>query len=174
MRFGGKEIRALATAEVIIPRPDHDDLVFLVRALRFGEEDDGEDIFPDAVPPYGFLKDEKGLPLRDGNEKAVHAPLLDDPGYVKQQSHAEDMRVIVKLVKVLDHDARVTWDTTKPANTAGWYEDIKAEITQAGLSLGDLHVIVRKANELGNVDGSVLERVAEAFSRREQKAKADQ
>ena len=173
MQFDGSALQALATGEVVIPRPDGAHLSFLVRALAYGEDNEALRVFPDAKAAFGFLKDAEGNPLRDESTgKVVHGPLYDDPGYIKNQEHAEDMRVVVKIVLSLDHDDRITWSTGQVKGSKEYYEDIRKELRNSGLTLGDLHLVLRKANELGNCDQGALERAAEAFSEREQ-AKAD-
>ena len=169
MKISGTIVEALAKAEVPIPRTNGKDIVVVVRALRLAEENEAEKLFPDIEPARGYLKDDKGMPLRNPDTgEVVHGPLLDDPGYVTRQQHAEDMRTIVKIVICLDGDERITWETEKPKSSVAYYEDIRLELSTAGFSYGDLAIIVRKANELANMDIGVIERAAQAFSSREQ------
>ena len=65
MKISGTIVEALAKAEVPIPRTNGKDIVVVVRASRLAEENEAEKLFPDIEPARGYLKDDKGMPLRN-------------------------------------------------------------------------------------------------------------
>jgi hypothetical protein len=167
MKFNGEKIQAMATREVVIPRPDGNHLVMLVRALGRGEEREAAKLFPEPDAPRGFMKDEKGMPLRDlDTGKVVADYLFNDPGYLAGMADAEDLRFIYKFACAIDQDSRITFDTS--AKGADRVREIQKEIQAAGITDGDIALVMKEAIMLGNLDAGALQRAAEAFSEREQ------
>lgn len=167
MKFNGKKIRAMAEAEICLPRPDGNHLFLNVRALGLGESDEAQRLFPEPEPPFGFLTDESGKPLRDPDTgKVERGPIFTDPNYLARASHCENMRQIVKFVRALDHEPRIEFEVEGDPYSAKWYEAVAREIRESGLTDGDILLVLRRAYELGNLDASAIERAAEAFSER--------
>ncbi len=167
MKFNGEKIQAMATQEVVCPRPDGKHLVMLVRALGRGEEREAAKLFPEPDAPRGFMKDDKGNPLRDPDTgKVVADYLFNDPGYMQGMADAEDLRFIYRFVCAIDQDSRITFESD--ANGAQRIRDIQKEIQAAGITDGDIALVMKEAIKLGNLDAGALQRAAEAFSEREQ------
>jgi len=166
MKFNGEKIRAMAEDDLVLPRPDGKHLTFHVRALGLGEDAEAKKLFPDPEAPYGFYKDDRGRPLRDPDTGKTEAgPLFSEPGFLAAVDRAERMRMIVKFVKALDADSRITWDA--PGEGVDFYAACETEIRESGITDGDMNLVLRRAFQLGNLDSDSIKRAAEAFSERE-------
>ena len=173
MLFNGAQLEALAVGEVAIPRPNHKDLIFTVRAIMHGDEKKGERLFPDPEAPTEFAVDGKKHPLRDPVSGAVITEKnFSNPAFLAEAEIADRLQIVVLVVDSLDQDTKLTWTTKEKVGTVAFYKECDVEIKAAGLGMGDLRMILNKALELGNLDGKALERAAEAFSRRDQQTQA--
>ena len=167
MKFNGQPIRAMAEKEIALPRPDGNHLFVRVRALGLGEEREARRLFPDPVPPHGFYEDEKGKPLRDPDTGKVESgPLFSDPTFLEAVDETERLRTVVKFVRALEADERIEF--TASGEDANFYREAQKEIEEAGISEGDMMLVIRTGIELGNLDQNSIKRAAEAFSSREQ------
>jgi hypothetical protein len=170
MHFNGKKLEALAVGEVHLPRPgdtkENKALVFSVRAIGLGEEAKAARLFPDAKPPSDFVYGkQKGIPLRDPQtNQPLREPNYDDIGYLESQERALRMQMVVQAVDSLDRDPKIVFETQVQKDTAGYYEAAAAELKDAGITLGDVRLVLKKARELGNMDAKKLQEAAESFS----------
>lgn len=170
MLFHGKKLEAMALGEVAIPRPG-EALVFKVRAVTHGEEKKGERLFPDPIAPTDFKKDAKGRPLRDpASGKVLTEKDFSNPAYLSEAEEAERLQMIVAFVDCLDQDPNITWGSEHDKGTKEFYKDCDREVREAGLTAGDIRLVLHKAMTLGNLDAGALKRSAEAFSQRDDQA----
>ena len=165
MKFHGEPLKALATGTVRLPRPDKQYLEFLVRSTGLGDEDSGSRLFFDPRPPVDFVYDKNGTIMRDPRtDRPIREPNPFDPKYMERVEFAARMQMVVQVVNALSMDEQVTWETTAEPGTKQYYEDIAVEMKEAGITLGDMRLIVEKARELNNLDTKKLQEAAEGFS----------
>jgi len=165
MHFNGVKLEALATGEVTLPRPGANPqaLKFKVRAIGFGEEGRGALLFPDERVPMDFVYDKAQNIVRDPmTNKVLREPNFHDPGYLDRQAKAVNMQLTVLAVDALDQSG-ITWETKHAPGTREFYLDCSKELKEAGLSLGDIRLVIDKARELGNLDSKKLEEAAASF-----------
>lgn len=167
MLFHGKKLEAMATDEVAIPRPGEGTLFFKVRSIEHGEERKGDRMFPDPQPPHEFVTDAKKRPLRDPTTGKVQIqPNFQNPAYLSEAEKAERLQMVVAFVDALDQDPNIKWTNEHDRGSKAFYEACDAEIKEAGLTLGDIRLVLNKAMQLGNLDSDAIKRSAEAFSNR--------
>lgn len=168
MKISGKKLEALALGEVHLPRPgdtkDVKQLTFKIRAISLGDEAKGDRLFPDARPPVAPKLDSRGLPIRDPVAKQpIYEPNFFDSGYVTLQDKAARMQAVVAVVDCLEADPSVQWETDKPKGSVEFYEACFEEMQAAGLTIGDVKLVLKRARELGNLDSKKLEEAADSF-----------
>lgn len=163
MKVSGKKLEALAIGEVSLPR-EGGPLVFKIRATSLGDESKGDRLFPDVRPPSEWVLDKNRQPVRDPDtKKPMRETNYYDPGYVKAQEEAAKMQMVVTVVDCLAADPNVVWENEKTRDSKDFYETCFEEMQAAGLTLGDIRIILQKARELGNLDGKKLEEAASSF-----------
>lgn len=167
MKYSGEALRSLATDTVKVPRPGGKFIEFLVRSTGLGDETLGDKLFPDPAPPSDFVYDTKGQIVRDNRtDKPIRQTNAFDPLYQQKQEYASRMQMIVKFVIALSMDDKVQWETQAPAGTKQYFEHIGEEMKAAGITLGDMKVVLEKARELNNLDSEKLQKAAEGFSQK--------
>lgn len=165
MKFQGSDLTALATGEVKLPRPDGGVLTFKVRATSLGDEAKGERLFPNPRPPVDFMYDRKGTIVRDQRtDSPLREPNIFDEQYLKRLEEAALMQMVVSTVDALALDTNIEWATDAARDSRGFYEACLTEMKAAGLTFGDMKLVMQRARELGNLDSKTLEKAAEGFS----------
>lgn len=170
MKFNGKSLQALATQKVVLPRPEgQDDIILLVRASMPSEASSARLMFPDPEPPKDFVykNGKSGTPLRDPDtDKPLMEYNVDDPQYMRDQAHAMRMRSMATFLNAIDKDEAISFETKEKPQTQAWYEAASKEVEAAGISAGDMSLVLDVSARLSNVDSGATERAAEAFSKR--------
>lgn len=162
MKIGGTKIEAMARTTITLPRPDGVVPVQVkVRAYPLGQESPGLKLFPEPQVPQGLSMGSNGLPLRDPKTgKALVVDLHNDPGYLERSEESDRMGLIVAALSVMEE---VEFETTQKPGTREWYLDAYEEMKRAGLTLGDLNIILATARGLSNLDSKKLEAAAASF-----------
>lgn len=166
MKFQGNELKAVSKGSIKLPRPDGTFIEFKLRATGLGDETKGSRMFPDVRPPMDFVYDKKGLPARDprNDQLLPREPNFFDPSYLSKQEEASRMQMVVLVVDALSEDPNIEWASTASRNEKQFYMDCYEEMKAAGITLGDIRLILRQSQVLGNLDSKALERAAESFS----------
>jgi hypothetical protein len=161
MKIGGLKIEAMARATVRLPRPDEKYIEVKVRAFPLGDESPGDRLFPEPTPPQGLAKQPNGLDLRDPRSgKAIVVDLTNDPTYLAACEKSSRMQLVVSALNVMEE---VEFDSAKARGSKEWYEEAYEEMKAAGLTLGDLNIILKAARDLSNLNQKKLEAAAEGF-----------
>jgi len=175
VKIGGKKVEALAKGEVVLPRSgDGQELRLQVRAFPLGSEEEAAKLFPTPVPPVKFATGKRGKPLRDPEtHQVVKVRDLQDPDFVRESRLANRRQMIFLIVEGLKEDPTLEWDTPRPeeltrANAGEYFDAVFAECQEAGLSTGDLGLILDKIRELGNLTGAQIDEAVEDFLSEEQ------
>ena len=178
MRFKGNTLKALATKVVVLPRPEgQENIPMLVRSGSVDEPMVSRKLFPDPDPPKGFVyADSKkaGVPLRDPD---TQKPLMefdyDDVEYLDGMRRSGYMRTMFMFLNAIDGDENIDFECGPKTETAEWYQKAAEEVTKAGISAGDISLVIEESHRLSNIDADAPTRAAEAFSSREGHKKAE-
>lgn len=169
MKIRGQTVEALAKGEVVLPRPGDGSIRLQVRAFPLGAEEEAARLFPDPVPPVRFAEGKRGKPLRDPEtNQLVKIRDTKDPGYLREAREANRRQMIFLVVEGLKEDPTLSWDTPRPEqltreNAGEYFDAIFEECRAAGLSTGDLGLILDKIRELGNLRGAEIDEAVEGF-----------
>lgn len=162
MKIGGTKIEAMSRTTITLPRPEGVPApVIKVRAFPLGDEAPGMKLFPEPQVPQGLASGANGLPLRDPKTgKAIVVDLHNDPAYLAKSEESDKMSLIVSALSVMEE---VEFETTMRPGTREWFLDAYEEMKRAGLTLGDLNIILQTAKELSNLTQKRLEEAAGSF-----------
>jgi len=168
MKLSGKKLKALAQAELVLPRPGEDaGIRLVVQAFPLGAEEEAERLFPSPVPPVKFAQGKRGKVLRDpATKEVVKVRDLEDPDFRAASRLANRRQMMFLITEGLKADPALEWETPtadREKDAGAWADNVFAECSAAGLSTGDLGMILDKIRELGNLTGQAVDDAVEDF-----------
>jgi len=160
----------LLRGQVSIQRPDGQTLTLELTALPHGYDDQVRDWIPDPAPPAkGVLIDDKKRIVRDAAGRPLPNYQFHDPGYRAALRRQATRRAALILVKGLETDAKVHFDSvakgSSPEDIAERADGILRELDEWGLSEGDVLAILEGIRQLSGMTEERLEAVREGFLR---------
>jgi len=168
MKLNGQQVNVRARKLTRIPRPDGEPVGLWIAALPLGFEEKVEQLFPSPVAPERLIWKSKGIPERDGDGRPMTKPDTNDPDYKKASARSTQLQgtfyVYQSLVQAEQNNG-LAFDSVLGEDTpAGWtkfMDEIRQEFKDAGLSSGDLSLLMTAVLDVNNLSG---EKIKEAMN----------
>lgn len=175
MKFTHYKDQSFASGTAILPRGDNKPpLRLTVTALSPLFEFNIEKYIPVPPPPADYAKKPGTNKLiKDGAGNPVLIKRRDDPDYQRQLTERILYISSWTTYEALRNDSNVEWVNVKPekmsmTSVKDWLEKLLQEIVDAGLTMGDMRIIIEKASKLGNNVDELVQEQAESFLFEEQ------
>jgi len=175
MKFAHYQDQSFASGTAILPRGDKKPpLRLTVTALSPLFEFNIEKYIPVPPPPADYAKKPGTNKLiKDGSGNPVLIKRRDDPDYQRQLTERILYISSWTTYQALRNDSNVEWTNKKPENMTqesvkDWLDKLLHEIVGAGLTMGDMRIIIEKASALGNNVDELVKEQAESFLFEEQ------
>lgn len=154
MKRDGQPLRARARALAVIPRADGD-LTFQIQAIPLG--------FGDAL--------DRELPAPRPQVRTVHAKgrsetevLRDDPAHIAAVAQNNDRRGALVIREALRADPSVSFESDALASADVKADGILREMSDAGLSAGDIRILADQIDALSNLTPEAVREATKRFT----------
>lgn len=154
MKLNGKKLDAIATAEAVIPRDGGEELRFLIRSIPMGFVDDVKERLP--KPRTKRVNKGKGA-----NRKSFID--YQDPGYIEEVVLRTERINTMIIYHALGADKRISFEAVEGDNLADFADEVHREMSEAGLTDGDLGCLVDQIDILSNATDEQLQEARERF-----------
>lgn len=131
-----------------------EEMVIRVRALPVGAERKMFELFPEPERPQDYVKDGRGMVLRDPDTKKPVVAGVDTPKYLEDVNSATKWRMAYMLYHGID-DPEVKFETEGDANTPDFYKKVFEELVSFGFTMGDLGRLMSDISDLMNISNDL-------------------
>lgn len=138
---------------VHIPRAEGDGFELQVTSLPLSFSRTAEKICPTPKAPDKVVRD-NGKPIKDANGRPVKAPDFEDPEYKEELSRSTTLQSIFIFWLAVKDDPKVSFETEvkDSSPTKKQLESLMAEIDEAGITFGDINIVIKEAMSISNLD----------------------
>ena len=149
----GKKSSFKTTKTVEIPRSDGEGFSLQVTSLPLSFSRTAEKICPAPTAPLKLVRD-NGKPIKDSNGSPLKAPDFEDPSYKEALQKSTTLQSIFIFWLAIKDDANVEFNTSVEGNQPNQkqLEELSSEIEDAGITFGDINIVIKEAMAISNLD----------------------
>lgn len=165
MRFGGRKLEIPITTVTLRAGAD-EPIQVVVQGRPPGIEERADRLFPIPPPPRDFAKvSGSGKVMKDMVGRPIEIDKTDDEEWRRRREQALAMHGIMYLEYALRVDPDITWEAAKRNGEADaeYYQKIRLEVEQSGLTDGEVLILIRKSSELTLKGEEEIREKAESF-----------
>jgi len=164
MRIQGLEARSIRNETIVtLPRVNMDDIEITVVAIPQTVVDDAEQELPTPQPRRkGPLRGRKGRVETDAAGRVIYEYDAEDPKYLAELQavgQLQAVRLIMKGVK----PGQFEFDAKMGADPRAYYEAVRREMADFGISIGDIVTIANAINEISGISDDEMRAATEDF-----------
>lgn len=141
------------TVQVHIPRVDSEGFNLMVTSLPLSFSRTAERICPTPKPTHKLVRD-NGKPIKDDQGRPLKAPDFEDPEYKEALNKSTTLQSIFIFWLAVKDDPNVSFDTEVKGNepTQKQLESLMTELDEAGITFGDINIVIKEAMSISNLD----------------------
>ena len=121
----------------------------------------GQDFVFKVKPVYDFTEFDKICPEPVQRTSLVHGPIVDDK-YKKRVSDYYARKTEWAILQALSATDGLEWDTIVPDDPETW-KNYEKELSDAGLTSGEMVYLIEQINAVNSVDEKVMEAARDRF-----------
>ena len=164
MRLQGYEAKSIRNEAVVtLPRKNMDDIEITVIAIPQTIVDDAEKELPTPQPKRkGPLRGRKGRVEADAAGRVIYEYDTEDPKYQAELlavGQLQAVRLIMKGVK----PGQFEFDAQIGPDPRAYYEAVKREMAEFGISVGDIVELCKAINEISGISDEEMRAATEDF-----------
>lgn len=150
----GKQKDFRSKKEVTIPRDGSEDFKVTVCTLPLTFSREAERLFPSPQPPMKIVRDSNNKILKDSSGSPLKAPNLDDPTYKENALKNTTLQSVYIFWEATRLDRNLEWDHSIDVNDVKTtdFEILLKELEDAGITFGDLNIVLSAATSMSNLD----------------------
>ena len=166
---GRKGSTSVAKEVCIIPRYDDEPLCLTVAAIPMTWNQLSLELLPAPTPPKKLLTKPNSTKLiYTEDRKPVQYDDFNDDGYKKADSKYNQRLNAWMVYEALRFDESVEFENQKPAalstqNIGPWLDKIVGEMSDFGLTTGDMGLIIESLTKLSNLTLQEVEKARDSF-----------
>jgi hypothetical protein len=152
MKFNGNALKIRETIKVTLPRYGSK-IELTVSSLPMGLKKMYEETIPRPRPPFDMVNKVGKAPERVEN--------YEDPTFIREYDEWRFLQNVYAFWSVLAGDPNLTFDNT-PTDIVSMRK-LEQEIRDAGISDGDMSIVLEKAAQAANISDRELETAKESL-----------
>ena len=168
----GSRTSAIAQSTVTIPKPGkNNDVTFKIQALPIGFDDLLAKELPEPsinklCDLLGYMKDPVSGKFLKENGKPIREYDLETPKYKKEVKRKNGLQLVAMVyhaIKDVNPDLKFSTKEEETKDKAAFYDSIKEEFAEFGLSTGDVVIAVNAITKISNLSQDAIEEAKEDF-----------